>query len=85
MNTQHIPGPVAETIACADSWARAAQIATYTQLRDIAAQAEAFTEIVERHLRSDLPDGVAPATESEVAEAMYSLRATITMAAGGAS
>lgn len=40
-------------------------------------QAMDFTLLVERFIRSDLPEGVKPATESEVAGAMYSLRAAI--------
>lgn len=83
MSTNHTPGPVAETIHCADAWARAAQIATYSDLRDIAAQADAFTELVERFLRgNDYCDRRAPATESDVAEAMYALRAAIAAATG---
>lgn len=40
-------------------------------------QAQDFTLLVERFIRSDLPEGVKPATESEVAGAMYALRAAI--------
>lgn len=40
-------------------------------------QAQDFTELVERRIRADLPEGVLPATDSEVAEAMYRLRAAI--------
>lgn len=36
-----------------------------------------FTLLVERFLRTDHPEGVKPATESEVASAMYALRAAI--------
>jgi len=36
-----------------------------------------FTLLVERFIRSDLPDGMKPATESEVAAAMYTLRSQI--------
>jgi hypothetical protein len=40
-------------------------------------QAMDFTLLVERFIRADLPDGVRPATASEVAAAMYMLRAHI--------
>ena len=40
-------------------------------------QAMDFTLLVERFIRSDLPDGMKPTTESEVAGAMYALRAAI--------
>jgi hypothetical protein len=83
---KHTPGPVAETIACADAWARVAQIATYSDLRDISAQAEEFTELVERFFRGgDGTDDRAPATETEVAEAMYALRAAIAKATWSAA
>ncbi len=83
MSAQHTPGPVAETIACADAWARVAQIATYTQLRDIAAQADQFTELVERFVRgNEYGDRRAPVRDSDVADAMYALRAAIAKATG---
>lgn len=50
-----------------------------------AEKAMAFTDIVERFMRSDHPPGVTPATEAEVAEAMYELRAHIAQATGSAS
>ncbi|MFV0676689.1 hypothetical protein [Variovorax sp. tm] len=46
-------------------------------------QAMAFTYTVERFMRGDEPPmGVQPATEAEVAEAMYALRAAIANARG---
>lgn len=49
---------------------------------DIYAQATAFTETIERFLRAD--DDRVPPTESEVAEALYALRAAIAKAEGSA-
>lgn len=46
-------------------------------MRNVYKQAMDFTLLVERFIRSDLPDGMKPATESEVAGAMYALRAAI--------
>jgi hypothetical protein len=46
-------------------------------MQDAIKKADAFTLTVERFTRSDLPDGMEPVTEAEVAEAMYSLRGTI--------
>ncbi len=40
-------------------------------------QAHEFTQLVERFIRSDLPEGMKPATETEVCAAMYALRAAI--------
>lgn len=48
----------------------------------ITSEADAFTLLVERFMRADLPDGMQPATEAEVAEAMYALRALIAKATG---
>ncbi len=47
-----------------------------------AEMAMAFTMLVERLIRGDLPDGIEPASESEVAAAMYELRAHIAKATG---
>lgn len=46
-------------------------------MRNVYKQAMDFTLLVERFIRSDLPGGMKPATESEVAGAMYALRAAI--------
>jgi len=50
-----------------------------------AEKAMAFTFIVERFMRGDVPQGVKPATEAEVAEAMYELRNHIAKATGAAA
>jgi hypothetical protein len=54
-------------------------------MRAALVQADQFTAIVERFMRADLPGDVQPATETEVAEAMYALRAAIAKATGSAA
>jgi len=54
-------------------------------MRAALSQAEEFTSIVERFMRADLPSSVQVATEAEVAEAMYALRAAIAKLTGSAA
>ena len=48
-------------------------------------QAQEFTLLVERFIRGDLPEGIEPAIEGQVTDAMYSLRAAIAKATGSAA
>lgn len=71
---KHTPGP----------WI-VEEVDGFLEVCTTAEKAMAFTDIVERFMRSDHPPGVTPATEAEVAEAMYELRAHIAQATGSAS
>lgn len=99
MSAQHTPGPVGVDVdgfrgltvgrATEENSAILRGIVRRTAeraaMRAALAEANAFTLTVERYLRGDLPADVAPASESEVAEAMYALRALIAQTTGGAA
>lgn len=96
MSAQHTPGPVGAE-SDGRHWATVGRASVENSailrgierrkaereaMRAALVQASSFTETVERFMRAD--DDRPPLTESEVAEAMYALRAAIAKATGSA-